>query len=56
MPEQLYLIEFESAAQPAQEEFGSSEEDVRDFIERCFKFKGAIKSVALKFPDQAESE
>lgn len=48
--ESLFVIEFERADQPAQEEFGKSEADVRDFIERCFKFKGAIKSVSLVHP------
>lgn len=53
MPEQIYVIEFERADQPSQEEYGKSEEDVRDFIQRCFKFKGPIKSVALLHPPQS---
>lgn len=54
--ESLYVIEFERADQMSQEEFGKSDEDVRDFIGRCFKFKGPIKSVSLKFPSQDGAE
>lgn len=49
MGEQLYTITFENGA--VQQEYGKSEEDVRDFIARCFKFKGPIKSVELYQPE-----
>jgi transcriptional regulator with XRE-family HTH domain len=49
MGEQLYTVTFENGA--TQQEYGKSEEDVRDFIARCFKFKGPIKSVALYQPE-----
>lgn len=48
MQETFWLITFESGE--TQEEYGSSEADVRDFIQRCFKFKGTIKSV-VPHPD-----
>ena len=49
MGEQLYTITFESGE--TQQEYGKDEADVRDFISRCFKFKGPIKSVALYQPE-----
>lgn len=45
MQEQFWLITFENGE--TQEEYGKDEADVRDFISRCFKFKGPIKSVEL---------
>lgn len=47
--ETFWLITFTSGE--TQEEYGSSEADVRDFIARCFKFKGDIKSVEVH-PDR----
>lgn len=43
--EALYVVTYESG--DTQEEYGADEADVRDFISRCFKFKGPIKSVEL---------
>jgi hypothetical protein len=40
----LWLITFTSG--DTQEEFGANEADVRDFIQRCFAFKGAIANIA----------
>lgn len=51
MQETFWLITFESGE--TQEEYGANEQDVRDFIQRCFKFKGAIKKVEVH-PDTIE--
>lgn len=48
MGEQLYVITFKDGT--TQEEYGKSEADVRDFIQRCFKFRGEVQSVTLYQP------
>ena len=45
MHEAMYLITYVNGE--TQEEFGNSVADVRDFISRCFKFQGPIKSIQL---------
>lgn len=40
---QLWIITYASGV--VQEEYGASEQDVRDFVARCYKERGAIKSI-----------